>query len=144
MSISHAPCQSEPASTFGRSSFSFAENGRYPPFQTQECFHFREDLYGARKLWHSIRREGIDLARDTVERLMCDTGIESVRRGKKIKATLPDKALPCTMDLLNRQLRATVLNQFQSFNSFMQPFVQMPRSFCLPAMNVGGVDYKIH
>jgi transposase InsO family protein len=68
-------------------------------------------VYGARKLWHAMRREGYDLARCTVERLMRDIGIEGVRRGKKVKTTWSDKALPCPMDRVNRQFRATTPNQ---------------------------------
>ena len=68
-------------------------------------------VYGARKLWHAMRREGYDLARCTVERLMRDIGIEGVRRGKKIKTTCPNKALPCPLDRVNRQFRATMPNQ---------------------------------
>jgi putative transposase len=49
--------------------------------------------YGKEQMW-----KGFDLARCTVERLMHDIGIEGVRRGKKIKTTWPDKALPCPMD----------------------------------------------
>jgi len=72
-----------------------------------------------------VFREGHDLARCTVERLMRDIGIEGVRRGKKIKTTWPplgrfamqiafratDEALPCPMDRVNRQFRATMPNQ---------------------------------
>ena len=68
-------------------------------------------VYGARKLWHAMRREGHDLARCTVERLIRDIGIEGVRRGKKVKTTWPDKALPCPVDRVNRQFRATMPNQ---------------------------------
>jgi putative transposase len=70
-------------------------------------------VYGARKLWRAMRREGVDLSRCTVERLMRDIGIEGVRRGKKIKTTWPDKALPCPMDRVNRQFRATIPNQLR-------------------------------
>ena len=69
------------------------------------------EVYGARKLWHAMKREKFDIARCTVERLMRDIGIEGVRRGKKIKTTWPDKALPCPMDRVNRQFRATMPNQ---------------------------------
>ena len=41
-------------------------------------------VYGARKLWHAMKREKFDIARCTVERLMRDIGIEGVRRGKKV------------------------------------------------------------
>ena len=68
-------------------------------------------VYGARKLWLAMRREGVDLARCTVERLMRDIGIEGVRRGMKIKTTWPDQALPCPLDQVNRQFRATKPNQ---------------------------------
>ena len=68
-------------------------------------------VYGARKLWHAMKREKFDIARCTVERLMRDIGIEGVRRGKKVKTTWPDKALPCPMDRVNRQFRATMPNQ---------------------------------
>ena len=47
----------------------------------------------------------------TIERLMRDIGIEGVRRGKKIKTTWPDKALPCPLDRVNRQFRAMMPNQ---------------------------------
>ncbi|WP_369699501.1 IS3 family transposase [Thalassobium sp. R2A62] len=70
-----------------------------------------QSVYGARKLWHAMRREGYDLAHCTVERLMRDIGIEGVRRGKKVKTTWADKALPCPMDRVNRQFRATMPNQ---------------------------------
>jgi len=69
------------------------------------------EVYAARKLWHAMKREKFDVARCTVERLMRDIGIKGVRRGKKIKTTWPDKALPCSMDRVNRQFRATMPNQ---------------------------------
>ena len=69
------------------------------------------EVYGARKLWHAMKREDFDIARCTVERLMRDIGIEGVRHGKKVKSTWLDKALPCPMDPVNRQFRATMPNQ---------------------------------
>lgn len=68
-------------------------------------------IYGARKLWYAMKREGYDIARCTVERLMRDMGVEGVRRGKRVKTTRPDKALPCPLDHVNRQFRAAVPNQ---------------------------------
>jgi len=62
-------------------------------------------VYGVRKVWRQMRREGFDVARCTVERLMKDMGLEGVIRGKKIKTTLPDKAQPCPLDKVNRQFR---------------------------------------
>jgi putative transposase len=70
-----------------------------------------QSVYGARKVWHAMKREGHDLACCTVERLLRDIGLEGVRRGKKIKTPWLDKALPCPQDLVNRQFRATMPNQ---------------------------------
>jgi hypothetical protein len=47
-------------------------------------------LYGARKIWHVLRREGENVARCTVERLMRSLGIRGVVRGKKVITTNPD------------------------------------------------------
>jgi transposase InsO family protein len=67
-------------------------------------------VYGARKLWHAMKREKFDIARCTVERLMRDIGIEGIRGGKQGKTTWPDKNLSCPMDRVNRQFRATMPN----------------------------------
>jgi len=63
-------------------------------------------VYGVRKVWHQMRREGFDVARCTVARLMNDMGLEGVIRGKKARTTIPDKALPCPLDKVNRQFKA--------------------------------------
>ena len=63
-------------------------------------------VYGVRKVWHQMRREGFDVARCTVARLMNDMGLEGVIRGKKAQTTIPDKALPCPLDKVNRQFKA--------------------------------------
>ena len=47
-------------------------------------------LYGARKIWHVLRRDGQDVARCTVERLMRALGIRGVVRGKRVVTTNPD------------------------------------------------------
>ena len=46
--------------------------------------------YGARKVWHQLRREGRDIARCTVERLMKVMGLQGIVRGKKVVTTNPD------------------------------------------------------
>jgi transposase InsO family protein len=73
---------------------------------------FEENLkvYGVRKIWHQMKREGFDIARCTVARLMKDIGIEGVIRGKKPKTTWQDKALPCPLDRVNRQFHAPAPN----------------------------------
>ncbi len=47
-------------------------------------------------------REGFDVARCTVERLMADLGLHGVIRGKPIRTTVQDKAAPCPLDRVNR------------------------------------------
>ncbi len=60
-------------------------------------------VYGARKVWRQMRREGFDIARCTVERLMMSLGLAGARRGRTVKTTVPDKAAPCPLDRVNRQ-----------------------------------------
>jgi putative transposase len=47
-------------------------------------------VYGARKVWRQLHREGITVARCTVERLMRELGLEGVRRGKPRRTTTPE------------------------------------------------------
>ena len=63
-------------------------------------------VYGARKVWLQLRREGEDAARCTVERLMRSMGLQGVIRGKSVKTTVSDKAAPCPQDKVNRQFQA--------------------------------------
>jgi putative transposase len=63
-------------------------------------------VYGARKVWHQLGREGIEVARCTVERLMRQMGLRGAVRGKKAKTTIADKAAPCPADKVNRKFEA--------------------------------------
>jgi putative transposase len=63
-------------------------------------------VYGARKVWRQLGREGIDVARCTVERLMRRQGLRGVIRGRVVRTTVPDAAVPCPADRVNRQFRA--------------------------------------
>lgn len=67
-------------------------------------------VYGVRKIWHQLRREGFDVARCTVARLMKDLGLEGIIRGKKHRTTIPDKSQPCPLDKVNRQFKAPAPN----------------------------------
>ncbi len=64
------------------------------------------EVYGARKVWRQLGREGVVVARCTVERLMRSMGLRGIVRGKETKTTIADKALPCPADKVNRQFRA--------------------------------------
>jgi putative transposase len=68
-------------------------------------------LYGARKVWHQLRREGFDVARCTVERLMRAAGLAGARRGKQFKTTRPDAAAARPPDLVNRDFHAEAPNR---------------------------------
>lgn len=63
-------------------------------------------VYGIRKVWRQMNREGIPVARCTVARLMKQMGLQGVVRGRPIRTTISDKATPCPRDLVNRQFRA--------------------------------------
>ncbi|WP_156948677.1 IS3 family transposase [Bradyrhizobium sp. WSM1417] len=63
-------------------------------------------VYGVRKVWRQLKREGFDVARCTVSRLMRDMGLQGVIRGKPVKTTSSDKAAPCPLDHVNRQFKA--------------------------------------
>ena len=76
----------------------------------KEAFDDSRGRYGARKVWHQLRREGHDIARCTVERLMKAMGLQGVVRGKKVITTNPDAAQPCP-DKVNRAFVADMPNQ---------------------------------
>jgi transposase InsO family protein len=63
-------------------------------------------VYGVRKVWRQLQREGLSMARCTVARLMKTLGLEGVVRGKRIKTTISDKGVPCPQDKVNRQFAA--------------------------------------
>jgi putative transposase len=77
------------------------EDGRKPP----------ESLYGSCKMWAHLNRQGIAVARCTVERLMKANGWEGVRRVKKVRTTVPDPAAERAPDLVQRRFRAPCPNR---------------------------------
>ena len=62
-------------------------------------------VYGVRKIWRQLGREGVSVARCTVARLMRQMGLRGVVRGEETRTTIPSKA-PCPADRVNRQFRA--------------------------------------
>jgi transposase InsO family protein len=68
-------------------------------------------VYGADKVWRQLNREGIAVARCTVERLMRIQGLQGVRRSKRVRTTVPDNALSRPLDRVNRQFCADRPNQ---------------------------------
>ena len=68
-------------------------------------------VYGVRKVWRQLGREGITVARCTVARLMKDMGLQGIIRGKPHRTTVPDKKAPCPLDKVNRQFRVSAPNR---------------------------------
>ena len=97
-----------------------ADPGRLPPRlkrdqalckEIQRIWGENYRLYGARKVWRQLQREGHGVARCTVERLMRGLEIQGVRRGAKRWTTARDETLPQPADRVNRQFAATRPNQ---------------------------------
>lgn len=63
-------------------------------------------VYGADKVLRQLAREGMTVARRTVERLMRRQGLRGVRRGKVVRTTVSDGKAPWPLDRVNRQFRA--------------------------------------
>ncbi|MEU3837984.1 IS3 family transposase [Streptomyces microflavus] len=68
-------------------------------------------VYGVRKVWRQLHREGIPVARCTVARLMRDLGLEGARRGKTIRTTVRDDGHERSADLLQRDFTASRPNE---------------------------------
>ena len=68
-------------------------------------------VYVADKVWRQLAREGISVARCTVERLMRHQGLRGVMRGKVVRTTVSDSKAPCPLDRVNRQFKADRPNQ---------------------------------
>ena len=66
---------------------------------------------GADKIWRQLNREGVTVARCTVERLMRRLGLRGVVRGKVVRTTVPDAAASCPLDRVNRPFKADRPNQ---------------------------------
>jgi putative transposase len=79
--------------------------------QIQRVWHANLQVYGADKVWQQMNREGIVVARCTVERLMKRLGLQGARRGKVVRTTVPDSSAPCPLDRVKRQFKADRPNQ---------------------------------
>lgn len=79
--------------------------------QIEQVWQSNMQVYGGKKVWRQLNRQGVEVARCTVQRLMKRLGLQGVRRGKVVRTTVPDKAQPCPMDRVNRQFKADRPNQ---------------------------------
>ena len=62
-------------------------------------------VYGVRKVWRQLGREGFAVARCTVARLMRTIGLQGAVRGGKVRTTIPDPAVACPLDRVNRRFK---------------------------------------
>jgi len=69
-----------------------------------------ESLYGATKMWAHLQREGIEVARCTVERLMRANGWRGVTRRRKVRTTIADPDAVRPPDLVDRRFRVGAPN----------------------------------
>jgi putative transposase len=74
--------------------------------EVRRVFDANYRVYGVRKVWRQLRREGFDVARCTVARLMRAMDLAGVIRGKPVRTTISDRSAPCPLDRVNRQFRA--------------------------------------
>lgn len=79
--------------------------------QIDRVWQTNMQVYGAKKVWRQLAREGMPVARCTVERLMQARGLRGVMRGKVVRTTISNNKMACPLDKVNRQFRAERPNQ---------------------------------
>jgi transposase InsO family protein len=77
----------------------------------KRVFKDNHEVYGVRKVWRQLLREGIAVARCTVARLMRELGLRGAVRGKGVKTTIPDDVAERTLDLVERNFVAEAPNR---------------------------------
>jgi len=108
------------SSTYYEQKVRQADPGRLPPRvkrdealrpKIQWVFDENFQVYGARKVWRQLNREGTKVARCTVERLMREMGLQGAVRGRKFKTTVADDGSERPADLVNRDFTASRPNE---------------------------------
>lgn len=97
----HAAQRADPARRSARA----RRDAALMPF-IERVFDENFSVYGVRKVWRQLLREGHQVARCTVARLMKSLGLQGVIRGKPVRTTISDRATPCPLDHVNRQFMA--------------------------------------
>jgi transposase InsO family protein len=97
----HAARQRDPARRSAR-----AQRDEVLMRHIQRIWDANRQVYGVDKVWRQLQREGLVVARCTVERLMRRLGLRGVQRGQAVRTTVPNLAAPCPGDRVNRQFRA--------------------------------------
>jgi len=102
----HKACHADPTRRSAR-----AQRDDVLCAEIQRVWDDHQQVYGPRKVYRQLRREGQDAARCTVERLMRRLGLRGVVRGAQTRTTWPDAAVPCPLDRVARVFVATHPNQ---------------------------------
>jgi transposase InsO family protein len=79
--------------------------------EIQRVYDENLKVYGARKVWRQLNREGFEVARCTVERLMGDLDLQGAVRGRRTRTTIPGETEERPLDLVEREFSATRPNQ---------------------------------
>ncbi|MGW5434948.1 IS3 family transposase, partial [Streptomyces sp. NPDC004059] len=77
----------------------------------QDVYTSNYRVYGARKIWRELNRQGHAVARCTVERLMRELGIQGAVRGKRVITTIPGGQVQRAPDLVDRDFVAAAPNR---------------------------------
>ncbi|MFG2525398.1 IS3 family transposase [Streptomyces sp. NPDC048527] len=77
----------------------------------RDVFTSNYRVYGARKIWRELNRQGHAVARCTVERLMRELGIQGAVRGKRVITTIPGGQVQRAPDLVDRDFVAAAPNR---------------------------------
>ena len=88
-----------------------AQRDAWLPTQIQRVWDENVGVYGPRKVWQQLIREGITVARCPVERLMRPMGLHGAVRGRTCNTTVPDDIAARPLDLVNPAFVATRPNQ---------------------------------
>lgn len=102
----HAACHADPS----RRSRRAKRDAALRP-EIERVWRENFEVYGVRKVWRQLNREGIAVARCTVARLMTEMGLAGAVRGKPVRTTRSNPATPCPEDRVNRQFQAAHPNQ---------------------------------
>jgi putative transposase len=72
----------------------------------RRVFELNFGVYGVRKVWRQLGREGKEVARCTVARLMRQMGLQGVERGREVRTTVSNSAVACPLDRVKRKFHA--------------------------------------
>jgi len=83
-----------------------AQNDEMLQVEIQRVWDENKHVYGAKKVWKQLRREGVTVARCTAARLMCGMGLRGVVRGRRVRTTVPAELADRPLDLVEREFAA--------------------------------------